>query len=157
MKTIFKSTCLTVLAIACFSLTALADRAKDAVSTPSTNKYTAQHLVQNNSGTLDPAVPKPPQPLDGFARPEPPREVNSVIPEVHLEPERPRCSDFAYDGDQLRPVQRGAGYQCPPGYKCKTNGLAMSCEWKSGISHDAVMYADNPACSYELCHIDVPS
>ncbi len=71
-------------------------------------------------------------------------------------PPQPSCPDFEFSGDQQRPVFRGAGYQCPPGYHCQ-GYPGYVCKWDFGGNTSATMTASDPNCRYSLCSEQLPT
>ncbi len=76
-----------------------------------------------------------------------PDDPTGTLPDV---PNRARCQNWNYEGENIRPVSGGpTSYQCPPGYKCHKNGILIECRW-SGQSHEAPSI-DNYFCRTENC------
>ena len=94
-------------------------------------------------------------PSPGLTATAPPlvAEGNSIHSSVTVQaPPVPACSDYAYDGPNVRPASGGpTGYRCPPGYSCHRNGILKECRYETELGQAPTIPSNSPACAYEPC------
>ncbi len=95
--------------------------------------------VPFNGGGIPEKAPQPPVSGTG-----PAEQGNSLHTSVTVQ--KP-CSNFEFAGDTILPVNRGDGYECPPGYGCKGVVGGFQCRWENRTN----LTADSPFCRNTRC------
>lgn len=108
--------------------------------------YTEQELIQNQMSAKQETLRLK------AAEEERARQAAAAEAERRRQEEANKCSDYSYEGSNVRPLTGGpTGYQCPPGYSCNRSGIIIECRYEDNLGQAAIIPRTSPACAYESC------